>query len=60
KIAAGANKPEIIFMSGDLMAEDSTNIPTDARRLQKPFRVSDVLHHLVEVFTIVSVPSRKR
>ncbi len=60
KIAAGANKPEIIFMSGDLMAEEGASLPTGARRLQKPFRISDVLHLLVEVFSPASVtPSRR-
>jgi PAS domain S-box-containing protein len=50
KIAAAAHKPEIIFMSGDLMGEEGANLPASTRRLQKPFRVSDVLHILVEVF----------
>jgi PAS domain S-box-containing protein len=51
KIAASANQPEIIYMSGDLMSEDSSNLPPAVRRLQKPFRVSDVLHILTEIFS---------
>jgi PAS domain S-box-containing protein len=50
KIAAGENKPEVIYMSGDLVSEEGGNLPSEARRLQKPFRISDVLHLLTEVF----------
>src|SRR6202040_3807759 len=57
KIASAANQPEIIFMSGDLMSEDNSNIPPAARRLQKPFRVSDVLHVLTEIFSPSPVQS---
>jgi len=60
KIAAGAHKPEIIFMSGDLMAEEGANLPSDARRLQKPFRISDVLHILTEVFSPAPAGSRRQ
>lgn len=59
KIAAGANRPQVIFMSGDLMAEESSVLPAGTRRLQKPFRVSDVLHKLLEIFTPVPVHSEK-
>jgi len=51
KIAAGENKPEIIYMSGDLVTEDGGSLPANSRHLQKPFRISDVLHVLTEVFT---------
>jgi len=51
KIAAGENKPEIIYMSGDLVTEEGGNLPANSRHLQKPFRISDVLHVLTEVFT---------
>jgi CheY-like chemotaxis protein len=57
KIAASANQPEIIFMSGDLMSEENGNLPPGARRLQKPFRVSDVLHILTEIFSPSPVQS---
>ena len=59
KIAAASNQPEIIFMSGDLMSKDNTNLPAGARRLQKPFRVSDVLHALTEIFSPSPVQSTR-
>jgi CheY-like chemotaxis protein len=51
KIAASAHQPELVFMSGELMSEDNGNLPPGTRRLQKPFRVSDVLHILTEIFS---------
>ncbi len=51
KIAASANQPELIFMSGELMSEDNGNLPPGGHRLQKPFRISDVLHILTEIFS---------
>jgi two-component system NtrC family sensor kinase len=47
-----APKPEVIFMTGDY-SEDSTSDPAAhrPRRLQKPFRVSDILALLREVLT---------
>jgi two-component system NtrC family sensor kinase len=60
KIAASANQPEIIYMSGDLMSEDNSDLPPTARRLQKPFRVSDVLHILTEIFSPSTVPSSRQ
>lgn len=61
KIAAGANKPEVIFMSGDVFGEEEKSVgSTRIRRLQKPFRISDVLAMLLEVFTPVSSGSSKR
>ena len=51
KIAASANQPELIFMSGELMSEDNGNLPPGVHRLQKPFRISDVLHILTEIFS---------
>ena len=58
RIAAGTHKLEIIFMSGDVFTEEGRG-PTDARRLQKPFRVSDVLNLLMEVFVHVPVGSKR-
>jgi PAS domain S-box-containing protein len=60
KIAASANQPEVIYMSGDLMSEDNSDLPPTARRLQKPFRVSDVLHILTEIFSPSTVPSSRQ
>jgi PAS domain S-box-containing protein len=59
KVAAGASKPVVIFMSGDVLGDDaqsdSTPIP---HRLQKPFRISDVLNILMDAF--VHVPSHSK
>ncbi len=53
--AAGARKPAVIFMSGDLLeALESSGASGEPRHLQKPFRVSDVLAILQEVFTSAS------
>jgi CheY-like chemotaxis protein len=60
KIASAANQPEIIYISGDLISEDSSNLSPAARRLQKPFRVSDVLHILTEIFSPSPIQSTKR
>jgi PAS domain S-box-containing protein len=55
KIAAGVNKPEIVFMSGDVGGDEAQTGHTMAHKLQKPFRISDVLNVLMDVF--VHVPS---
>ncbi len=49
-VAAGINKPEIIFMSGDVMGEESQAGTNLARKLQKPFRISDVLNLVMDIF----------
>ncbi|HEX8871498.1 MAG TPA: PAS domain S-box protein [Candidatus Acidoferrum sp.] len=60
KIAAGANKPEVIFMSGDVSGDDGGMAGSSpARRLQKPFRVTDVLNLLSELWMRVPSGSRK-
>ena len=47
--ASHGTKPEVLFMTGDLVdSVDGKSI--DPRQLQKPFRVSDVLALLREVF----------
>ncbi len=54
--AAGANKPTVIFMTGDLV-----EIPGSGSgrpyRLQKPFRISDVLAMLREI--VSAIPAEK-
>ena len=50
RIASGENQPEVIYMSGDLVSEEGGKLGPNARQLQKPFRISDVLHILTEVF----------
>jgi PAS domain S-box-containing protein len=60
KVAASANKPEIIFMSGDVGPEENQHKSfANARRLQKPFRISDVLGTLMEVFSRIPVTSKR-
>jgi PAS domain S-box-containing protein len=53
--AAGPDKPEVVFMTGDLVESESK--PGEPRRLQKPFRVSDVLNVLREV--LAAIPAGK-
>jgi PAS domain S-box-containing protein len=61
KIAAGANKPELIYMSGEVITEGAgSSASTSYRRLQKPFRISDVLNTLMVVFSRIPVGSGKR
>jgi len=61
KIAAGANKPEMIYMSGDVAGEgQGSSAMASVRRLQKPFRISDVLNVLMTVFSRVPAGSGKR
>jgi CheY-like chemotaxis protein len=54
--AAGRNQPALIFMTGELVESQDSGSP-EPRRLQKPFRVSDVLAVLREVFS--SAPAEK-
>jgi PAS domain S-box-containing protein len=58
KIASTESKPEIIYMSGDLVSEEGGVLPPNSRHLQKPFRISDVLHVLTEVFTPAATSKR--
>ncbi len=61
KIASGANKPELIYMSGEVIAEgEGSSASTSYRRLQKPFRISDVLNTLMVVFSRIPAGSGKR
>ena len=49
--AAGAHKPALIYMTGDLLENGKPEgNPGDPRHLQKPFRISDVLALLQEIF----------
>ena len=60
KIASGANKPELIYMSGDVVGDGQGSSATASyRRLQKPFRISDVLNTLLVVFSRVPAGSSK-
>jgi PAS domain S-box-containing protein len=58
RIASGPNRPEVIFMSGDVGGLDEENEGlASARRLQKPFRISDVLRMLMDIFSLSPVGS---
>jgi two-component system NtrC family sensor kinase len=60
KIASGTNKPELIYMSGEVVAEgEGSSASNSYRRLQKPFRISDVLNTLMVVFSHIPVGSSK-
>jgi DNA-binding response OmpR family regulator len=60
KIAAGSNKPELIYMSGDVAGEgQGSSQSVSFRRLQKPFRISDVLNTLMIVLSRVPAGSSK-
>jgi PAS domain S-box-containing protein len=61
KIASGANRPELIYMSGEVLAEgEGSSASNSYRRLQKPFRISDVLNVLMVVFSRIPAGSSKR
>ena len=60
RIASGPNRPEVIFMSGDVAGSDEEHEGlATARRLQKPFRISDVLRTLMELFALAPVASKR-
>lgn len=61
KIAAGVNKPELIYISGDVGGDHhGSSALASYRRLQKPFRISDVLNTLMVVFSRVPSGSSRR
>lgn len=61
KIAAGANKPELIYISGEAVDEaHGSSASAGSPRLQKPFRISDVLNTLMMVFSRVPAVSTRR
>jgi len=61
KIASGANKPELIYISGDVVGDgQGSSAAASYRRLQKPFRISDVLNTLMVVFSRVPSGSSRR
>jgi PAS domain S-box-containing protein len=60
RIASGPNRPEVIFMSGDVAGSDDEHEGlATARRLQKPFRISDVLRILMELFALAPESSKR-
>jgi len=60
KIASGANKPELIYMSGEVVEEgQGSSASASYRRLQKPFRISDVLNTVMMVFSRIPAGTTK-
>jgi two-component system, NtrC family, sensor kinase len=51
---AGANRPSVVFMTGELLDAPESGSTSEPRRLQKPFRISDVLALLREILVPVS------
>jgi PAS domain S-box-containing protein len=61
KIASGAHKPELIYMSGEVIEEgQGSSASISFRRLQKPFRISDVLNVLLMIFSRVPTGATRR
>ena len=56
-LAAGANKPVIVYMTGDLVEAPPAG-SSEPPRLQKPFRISEVLAVFREIFA--ATPNTKR
>jgi hypothetical protein len=49
---SGDRKPELIFISGELMESSAKPVrPGEPHHFQKPFRISDVLTLLLEIFS---------
>jgi CheY-like chemotaxis protein len=49
---SGDRKPELVFMSGELIESSSEPVRSgEPHHLQKPFRISDVLTLLLEIFS---------
>ena len=61
KIASGAHKPELVYMSGEVIEEgQGSSASISFRRLQKPFRISDVLNVLMMIFSRIPAGSPRR
>jgi PAS domain S-box-containing protein len=61
KIASAPHRPELIYMSGEVVEEgQGSSSSASYRRLQKPFRISDVLNTLMIIFSRIPVSSPKR
>jgi len=60
-LTASSKKPTVVYMSGDLVSpkEDSEN-PGAPRRLQKPFRILDVLTLLKDILSAIPAETQTR
>jgi PAS domain S-box-containing protein len=53
---SGGHKPVVVYMTGNLLEKtEGPTAPDEPRRLQKPFRISDVLAVLQEIFAEAQV-----
>jgi CheY-like chemotaxis protein len=60
KIASGGHKPELVYMSGEVIEEgQGSSASMSFRRLQKPFRISDVLNVLMMIFSRIPAGSSR-
>jgi PAS domain S-box-containing protein len=60
-LSAAVRKPAVIYMTGALVeAQEGAAIPGEPRRLQKPFRILDVLALLQEIFSSVPAETLRR
>jgi len=59
RIAAGMHKPEVIFMSGNILGDEAHADVDMPYKLQKPFRISDVLKQMMEVFGPVPASTKR-
>ncbi len=58
--AASPEKPRVIFMTGDLVGPEQSNTgPGEARLLQKPFRIADVLALIQEMCPVPGLENAK-
>ncbi len=59
-LAAGSHPPAVVFMTGDLVDPAAAGAkPGESRRLQKPFRISDVLGVMRDIFSAAPAESLK-
>jgi len=56
----GPDKPSVIFMTGDLVPDQPHSKSGDARLLQKPFRISDVMSLFKAVCSVRRLENVKR
>jgi PAS domain S-box-containing protein len=60
-LAAASRKPTVIYMTGDLVAaQEGSETPGEPRRLQKPFRILDVLTLLKEILSAMPAETQPR
>jgi CheY-like chemotaxis protein len=59
--AAGNHKPALIYMTGELIeTPDTPGSPAEPRHLQKPFRISEVIALLQELFRATAADTTRK